>query len=152
MANEHCVTSPSRSGVFGTSTDHRVDTFTESVSFDQRLFAHDIAGSIAHAQMLADVGLITHDECRQLVATLETIRQEIAAGQFPLRVELEDIHMHIEQALIERLGDVGRKLHTGRSRNDQVSTATRLWIRDAVDRVDQRIVALQQAFLSRCDA
>jgi argininosuccinate lyase len=151
MANERCVTSPSRSGVFGKSTDHRVDTFTESVSFDQRLFAHDIAGSIAHAQMLADVGLIAHDECRQLVATLDTIHQELAAGQFPLRVELEDIHMHIEQALIERLGDVGRKLHTGRSRNDQVSTATRLWIRDAVDRVDQRIMALQRAFLSRCE-
>ena len=150
IANECCVTSPSRSGVFGTSTDHRVDTFTESVSFDQRLYAHDIAGSTAHAQMLADVGLISHDECQQLVAALETIRQELAAGQFPLRVELEDIHMHIEQALIERLGEVGRKLHTGRSRNDQVSTATRLWVRDALDRIDQRIVALQRAFVDRC--
>jgi argininosuccinate lyase len=121
------------------------------VSFDQRLFAHDIAGSTAHAQMLADVGLLSHDECRQIVETLATIRQEIAAKQFPLRVELEDIHMHIEQALIDRLGDIGRKLHTGRSRNDQVSTATRLWIRDAIDRVDQHLVELQQAFLSRCD-
>ncbi|MHB8971823.1 MAG: argininosuccinate lyase [Pirellulaceae bacterium] len=145
------MTSPSRSGVFGTSTDRRVDTFTESVSFDQRLYVHDIAGSTAHAQMLADVGLLSHDECRQIVEMLATIRQEIADKQFPLRVELEDIHMHIEQALIERLGEVGRKLHTGRSRNDQVSTATRLWIRDAIDRVDQLLVGLQQAFLSRCD-
>jgi argininosuccinate lyase len=151
IANERCVTSPSRSGVFGTSTDRRVDAFTESVSFDQRLFAHDIAGSIAHAQMLADVGLVSHDECRQIVEALQTIRQEIAEGQFPMRVELENIHMHIEQALIERLGDVGRKLHTGRSRNDQVSTATRLWIRDALDRVDARLMGLQRAFLSRCD-
>ena len=112
-SNQHCVTSPSRSGVFATSTDRRVDTFTESVSFDQRLYAHDIAGSIAHAQMLADVGLIPHDECGQLVAALETIRAGDRRGQLPLRVELEDIHMHIEQALIDRLGDVGRKLHTG---------------------------------------
>ena len=152
MVNERCVTSPSRSGVFGTSTDQRVDRFTESVSFDQRLYAHDIAGSIAHARMLADVGLISRDECQQLVVTLEAIGQELQAGTLPLRVELEDIHMHIEQALIERLGDVGRKLHTGRSRNDQVSTATRLWVRDAVDRVDQRLVALQRAFLGRCES
>ncbi len=146
-----CVTSPSRSGVFATSTDQRVDTFTESISFDRRLYAHDIAGSLAHAQMLADVGLITAAECQQLEAGLEAIGTEIRQGTFPLRVELEDIHMHIEQALIDRLGDVGRKLHTGRSRNDQVSTATRLWVREAIDRVDQRLLALQRAFVLRCD-
>ena len=80
MANERCVTSPSRSGVFGTSTDRRVEEFTESVSFDRRLYAHDIAGSIAHAQMLAKVGLISRDECAQMVAALDAIRQEIAPG------------------------------------------------------------------------
>ncbi len=142
---------PSRSGVFETSTDHRVDAFTESISFDRRLYAHDIAGSIAHAQMLADVGLITPDECQQLIHGLQAIGLEIQKDEFPWRVELEDIHMHIEQALIERLGDVGRKLHTGRSRNDQVGTATRLWIRDAIDRIDHRLVALQRAFVGRCD-
>lgn len=145
------MTSPSRSGIFQTSTDQRVDHFTESVSFDRRLCAHDIAGSIAHAQMLAEVGLISEAESRQLAETLQQIGQEIAEGRLPLRVELEDIHMHIEQALIDRLGDVGRKLHTGRSRNDQVSTATRLWIRDALDRVDQRLIGLQKAFVGRCD-
>lgn len=145
------VTSPSRSGVFSARTDHRVDEFTESISVDRRLYAHDIAGSVAHAQMLADVGLITGAECRQLVEGLQTIRAEIEDDRFRWRVELEDIHMHIEQALIERLGDVGRKLHTGRSRNDQVGTATRLWIRDALDRIDQRLVALQRAFVSRCE-
>ncbi len=144
------MTSPSRSGVFETSTDHRVDSFTESISFDRRLYAHDIAGSIAHAQMLADVDLISPQECQQLIDGLETIRLEIQEGQFPWRVELEDIHMHIEQALIERLGDVGRKLHTGRSRNDQVGTATRLWIRDAIDRIDQQLLGLQRAFVGRC--
>jgi argininosuccinate lyase len=128
-----------------------VDAFTASVDVDRRLYVHDIAGSIAHAQMLADVGLLTGQECCQLVEALTAIQQELADGTLPLRAELEDIHMHIEQALIERLGEVGRKLHTGRSRNDQVSTALRLWIRDALDRVDQRLVALQRALVTRCD-
>jgi argininosuccinate lyase len=145
------VASPSRSGVFQTSADSRVDQFTESVSIDKRLYAHDIAGSIAHARMLADVGLIEAGQCAQLVEQLQAIERQIAEDRFPLRVELEDIHMHIEDALIERLGDVGRMLHTGRSRNDQVSTATRLWIRDALDRVDRHLAALQRAFLDRCD-
>jgi argininosuccinate lyase len=138
--------------VFSKATDCRVERFTESVSFDHRLYAHDIAGSIAHAQMLAAVGLISGQECQQICDTLLQIRQDIEAGKFQFRTELEDIHMHIEQALIERLGDVGRKLHTGRSRNDQVATDLRLWIRDALDRVDERLVALQMAFAGRCDA
>lgn len=146
------MTSPSRSGVFATSTDRRVDLFTESISYDRRLYAHDIAGSVAHARMLADVELISRAECELLVAGLEEIREQIEKEEFPWRLELEDIHMHIEQALIDRLGEVGRKLHTGRSRNDQVGTATRLWTRDAIDRVDQKLVALQRAFLARCDA
>jgi argininosuccinate lyase len=145
------LASPSRSGVFQKATDRRVERFTESVSFDHRLYAHDIQGSIAHAQMLASVGLITEAECQQICQTLEAIRGEIAAGNFELRIELEDIHMHIEQALIDRLGDVGRKLHTGRSRNDQVSTDLRLWIRDALDRVDVRLLNLQTALVDRCD-
>jgi argininosuccinate lyase len=145
------LASPSRSGVFNKATDRRVERFTESVSFDHRLYAHDVQGSIAHAQMLAKVGLLSEDECRRICQTLTDIRDEIAAGSFELRTELEDIHMHIEQALIDRLGDVGRKLHTGRSRNDQVSTDLRLWVRDALDRVDARLVDLQKKFVGRCD-
>src|SRR3954470_16119452 len=145
------MSSPSRSGVFLAETDSRVQRFTESVSFDHRLYAQDIAGSIAHAQMLAKVGLISGAECEQICQTLDAIAGEIAAGTFPLRTELEDIHMHIEQALIERLGDVGRKLHTGRSRNDQVATDLRLWVRDALDRIDARLIELQKAFVGRCD-
>lgn len=145
------MSSPSRSGVFQASADRRVEQFTESVSFDKRLYAHDIAGSIAHAQMLADVGLIDAEHCAQLVDQLHVIEREIAEDRFPLRIELEDIHMHIEDALIERLGDVGRMLHTGRSRNDQVSTATRLWVRDALDRLDRQIVSVQRAFVERCE-
>jgi argininosuccinate lyase len=145
------MSSPSRSGVFSKQADRRVERFTESISFDHRLYAHDIAGSIAHAQMLVKVGLISAAECDQICQTLETIRGEIEAGKFTFRTELEDIHMHIEQALIERLGDVGRKLHTGRSRNDQVATDLRLWTRDALDRIDALLLELQRAFVGRCD-
>jgi argininosuccinate lyase len=138
-------------GVFAEATDQRVEKFTESVSFDQRLYAHDIRGSIAHAQMLAKVGLISQDEFAQIRAGLEEIQAEIEAGDFEFRTELEDIHMHIETALIDRLGDVGRKLHTGRSRNDQVSTDIRLWARDQIDLMIERIVYLQKAFVGRCE-
>ena len=122
------------------ATDRRVEQFTESVSFDRRLFAQDIAGSTAHALMLAKVGLITADECRLIEQTLGEIRREIEQGSFPFQTELEDIHMHVEKALTDRLGDVGRKLHTARSRNDQVSTDLRLWVRDAIDEVRQAAV------------
>ena len=146
------VTKKAWGGVFEVPTDRRVEEFTESVSFDRRLYAHDIAGSVAHAQMLAEVGLIGSDECQQIVQALDDIRREIEQGTFSFSAELEDIHMHIERALIDRLGDTGRKLHTGRSRNDQVSTDLRLWVREAIDRIDGRLVELQRAFVGRCDA
>ncbi len=137
-------------GVFQQPTDRRVEEFTESVSFDRRLYAQDIDGSLAHAQMLAKVGLIEPDECRQIEQALGEIRREIEQGRFSFRAELEDIHMHVERALIDRLGDVGRKLHTARSRNDQVATDLRLWVREAIDRLDNNIVDLQRAFVGRC--
>ncbi len=101
--------------------------------------------------MLAAVGLISETEARLIEATLQAIRLEIEEGRFEYHVELEDIHMHIEKELVGRLGDVGRKLHTGRSRNDQVATDLRLWVRDALDRVDGRLLQLQAAFVNRCD-
>ena len=138
-------------GVFQEATDRRVEEFTESVSFDRRLYAHDIQGSIAHAEMLTAVGLLADDECRQIVETLGQIRVEIEQGRFPFSIELEDIHMHIERALIDRIGDVGRKLHTARSRNDQVATDMRLWVRDAIDEIDRCLFNLQKSFVGRCD-
>jgi len=135
-------------GRFGERTDRRVEEFTESISLDRRLFEHDVRGSIAHAEMLAHVGLIAPDECRQIVRGLSEIRAEIAAGSFPFVLEREDIHMHVEAALIDRIGDVGRKLHTARSRNDQVATDVKLWARDALDRVDGRLEALQVALVA----
>ncbi|MGV3485218.1 MAG: argininosuccinate lyase [Planctomycetaceae bacterium] len=143
--------SPSRSGVFDAGTDERVQRFTESISFDARLYRQDIQGSLAHAQMLAKQGLITSAENDAIAKTLREIEGEIDRGEMQHRIELEDIHMHIEQTLIERLGDVGRKLHTARSRNDQVSTDLRLWVREALDRVDAKLEQLQLAFLGRCD-
>ncbi len=143
--------SPSRSGAFESAVDKRVERFTESISFDQRLYQHDIAGSIAHARMLADQKILTPQECGEIEKHLTEIQDELESGTFPIREELEDIHMNIEQALIDRIGDTGRKLHTGRSRNDQVATDLRLWVRDSIDRVDVLLKGLQKAFVGRCE-
>ncbi|MEX0586493.1 MAG: argininosuccinate lyase [Pirellulales bacterium] len=137
--------------MFDAAADARLQQFTESVSFDRRLYDHDITASIAHAEMLCEVGLLTADECRAIAQGLEQIRQEIAQNRLPLRAELEDIHMHVERALIDRLGDLGRKLHTARSRNDQVSTDLRLWVRERIDRLDALLRDLQQTFVARCE-
>lgn len=145
------MASPSRSGVFDSASDARLEQFCESISFDRRLYEVDIEGSAAHAQMLAVQGLITGNECDQILKSLVEIRSELDAGTLPMRTELEDVHMHVEQALIDRLGDVGRKLHTARSRNDQVSTDFRLWIRGQLDLVDELLTDLQRAFLGRCE-
>src|SRR4051794_839584 len=101
--------------------------------------------------MLAHVGLLTTEECQQIVRGLSDIRAEIEAGRFEFVLEREDVHMHVEAALIDRLGDVGRKLHTARSRNDQVATDAKLWVRDAIDRVDARLAALQRALLGAAE-
>jgi argininosuccinate lyase len=139
------------SGVFDEATDRRVEKFTESVSFDRRLYAHDIRASVVHAQMLAKQSLISAEECQQIEHALADIRQEIEQGTFRFTIELEDVHMHVERALIDRLGDVGRKLHTARSRNDQVATDLRLWVRAAIDELDARLLELQRAFVGRSE-
>ncbi|MCH7990228.1 MAG: argininosuccinate lyase [Planctomycetes bacterium] len=138
-------------GRFQKETDPRVEHFTESISFDARLANVDIRGSQAHAQMLAKVGLITDEECEQIVSHLDEICQQIERGEFPFRKELEDIHMHIESALIDRIGDVGRKLHTARSRNDQISTDLKLYVRDGIERIDALLSNLQTAFVLRAE-
>ncbi|MFN9267685.1 MAG: argininosuccinate lyase [Planctomycetaceae bacterium] len=136
-------------GRFSQATDPRVERFTESISFDARLAAVDIRGSQAHARMLAQVGLITASEAEQLCRALDEIAGEIGRGELPFDTALEDIHMHVETALIARLGDVGRKLHTGRSRNDQVATDLKLYVRDAIDLLDGLLHDLQVAFVER---
>ena len=134
-------------GRFSGGTDARVEQFTESISVDRRLYKHDIIASQAHARMLAEVGLIQPTEAGQICTALDEIATDIEAGRMEYSVSLEDIHTHIEKALIAKLGDVGRKLHTGRSRNDQVITDVRLWVRDAIDELDDRMEELQRAFL-----
>ena len=135
------------SGRFTEPTDSFVEAFTASVTFDRRLYRHDIAGSIAHARMLAHVGVLTHAECELIVKGLKEIEAEIDAGRFEWSTALEDVHMNIEARLIERIGDAGKKLHTGRSRNDQVATDLRLYLRDGIDDVNTAIRRLQEALL-----
>lgn len=134
-------------GRFSGETDNRVEAFTESISFDRRLYRHDIIASQAHARMLAEVGLLTAGEAQQIAAALDAIGAEIEKDTFAFSVKLEDIHTHIERALIEKLGDVGRKLHTGRSRNDQVATDVKLWVREAIDEISSRLEEMQRALL-----
>jgi argininosuccinate lyase len=134
-------------GRFTESTDAFVEAFTASIDFDQRLYRYDIAGSVAHASMLSHVGIITVDECRTIVAGLEDIQAEIERGDFAWSVELEDIHMNIEARLIERIGETGKKLHTGRSRNDQVATDLRLYLRDEIDDLCAALTRLQVALV-----
>jgi argininosuccinate lyase len=136
------------SGRFIGKTDRRVEEFTQSISFDHRLFNQDIQSSTAHAHMLVRVGLLTADECQEIVRVLSEIQAEFDAGRLPLDMEREDVHMHIEAALVAKLGDAGRKLHTARSRNDQVATDVKLWARAALDRIDARLIALQRSLVS----
>jgi argininosuccinate lyase len=147
IGKEQPVSQKTWGGRFTGQTDNRVEAFTESISFDQRLYREDIRASEAHAHMLAAVGLLPPTEAEQIVQALQAIAQDIEEEKFAYCIGLEDIHTHIERALIERLGDVGRKLHTGRSRNDQVVTDVKLWTRSALDEVDGQLVELQSAWL-----
>lgn len=133
MSNEDPATPKLWGGRFTEQTDEFVERFTASVSFDARLYRHDIMGSIAHARMLAHSGVLAQGESDTIVDGLEQIRREVASGEFVWSVALEDVHMNIEARLIELIGDVGKKLHTGRSRNDQIATDIRLYLRDEID-------------------
>jgi len=134
-------------GRFSEATDAFVEEFTASVGFDCRLYAQDIAGSIAHATMLAEVGVLTHAEADAITVGLQEIRAEIEAGGFEWSVAREDVHMNIEARLIGKIGETGKKLHTGRSRNDQVATDIRLWLRDAIDGLIAQIRHYQHGLL-----
>jgi argininosuccinate lyase len=134
-------------GRFTGGTDARVEAFTESISYDRRLYRHDSRASQAHARMLAAVGLLTATEAEQICESLDRIVARIDRGEFTFSTALEDIHTHIERALIDDLGDLGRKLHTARSRNDQVVTDVKLWVRDAIDATDGLLLLLQRSFV-----
>lgn len=134
-------------GRFKESTDEFVERFTASVSFDHRLYPYDIEGSIAHARMLQKAGILTPADATEIIGGLEGIRSDIERGAFDWQDALEDVHMNIEADLTRRIGDTGKKLHTGRSRNDQVATDIRLFVRHEIDRTAAIIDELQAALL-----
>lgn len=134
-------------GRFSEATDAFVAEFTASVNFDKRLYQHDIQGSIAHATMLAKVGVLSNSERDAIIDGLTAIKQEIETGKFEWRVDLEDVHMNIESRLTDRIGIAGKKLHTGRSRNDQVATDIRLYLRDEIDQTRAILRRLQTGLL-----
>ena len=129
-------------GRFAEPTDAFVARFTASVAFDRRLVHYDILGSIAHADMLRGIGVLDERQHRAVVDGLGAVRAEVERGEFSWRESLEDVHMNVEARLTELIGDAGKKLHTARSRNDQVATDLRLWLRDRIDAIDQRFSAL----------
>ena len=129
-----------------------VDEYTASIPFDWRLYPYDIAGSIAHARMLAKQGIIPDKEAETIIGALGAIKEEIAAGQFLFKAELEDIHMHIEARLMEKVGEVGGKLHTARSRNDQVALDMRLFAKDAIANTLVHLGEFQRALIALAEA
>ena len=141
------TTSTMWGGRFSEATDKFVAEFTASVNFDKRMATQDIAGSIAHATMLGECGIITKDESQKIVDGLNQVKGEIERGEFVWKVELEDVHMNVESRLTTLIGDVGKKLHTGRSRNDQVATDIRLYLRDETDKIVGLIHKLQTGLL-----
>ncbi|HAY45035.1 MAG TPA: argininosuccinate lyase [Gammaproteobacteria bacterium] len=134
-------------GRFHQDTNALVEAFTESISFDHRLSHYDIQGSIAHARMLEKVAVLTSEEANAIEKGLRKIDQEISNGDFEWSSQLEDVHMNIEAELTKRIGEAGKKLHTGRSRNDQVATDLRLYLRDVCDETDKLLTDLQTAII-----
>lgn len=140
------------SGRFSEPVAELVQKYTASVSFDYRLAAFDIQGSIAHATMLHSVGVLSASDLQAIQSGLTAILAQIEAGEFQWRIDLEDVHMNIERALTEKIGDAGKRLHTGRSRNDQVATDIRLWLRAQLDTLQNLMAELHVALLDLAEA
>jgi argininosuccinate lyase len=134
-------------GRFSGETDKQVADFTQSIDVDAHLYKYDIAGSIAHAEMLAAQQIIPEKDAEQIISGLKAIQNRIEAGEFQFDPELEDVHMNIESALTDEIGEVGARLHTGRSRNDQIATDERLWLREEIDELMRLVVNLQRALV-----
>ncbi len=141
MTNKNDIEKPWQ-GRFSEPTDKFVEAFTASVTFDKRLYKHDIAGSTAHARMLGECGILSKDEVETICRGLQNILQQIEDDKFEWSIKLEDVHMNIEAQLTTLIGDTGKKLHTGRSRNDQVATDVRLYLREEIDTCKQLLLNL----------
>ncbi len=135
-------------GRFNEPTDAFVQRFTASIQFDQRLYRHDIQGSIAHATMLETAGVLSAEERDTIIAGLKEVQADIEAGRQEWSIPLEDVHMNVESALTQKIGITGKKLHTGRSRNDQVATDIRLWLRDEIDAIAAELTRLQTGMVA----
>src|SRR6202522_401008 len=136
-------------GRFGSGPDPLMEEINASIDVDRHLYREDIAASKAHAAMLAKTGIITAQDAKRIAHGLDTILSEIETGQFTFKRALEDIHMNVESRLSELVGPAAGRLHTARSRNDQVATDFKLWVRDALDRHERQLQALQQALLNQ---
>src|SRR3954468_1110526 len=139
------------SGRFKEPVDERVKRFSASVDFDRRLARHDIAGSLAHARMLAAAGIIAKRDLTAIERGLARIRREIDDGHFEWSLEAEDVHLNIERRLTALVGEAGKRLHTARSRNDQVATDLRLWLREEIDATDQLLIGLMRALIGQAE-
>ncbi|MEN9904789.1 MAG: hypothetical protein RLZZ555_1354, partial [Pseudomonadota bacterium] len=135
------------SALFSEPMSELVKRYTASVFFDQRLWQADIAGSLAHAEMLAAQGIIGADDFAAIERGMAQIRSEIESGAFEWKLDLEDVHLNIEARLTQLVGDAGKRLHTGRSRNDQVATDVRLWLRSEIDVISGLLTELQRALV-----
>jgi argininosuccinate lyase len=135
------------SALFSEPMSELVQRYTASVAFDRRLWKADIAGSLAHAQMLAAQAIIGSDDLAAIERGMQQVRQEIESGRFEWKLELEDVHLNIEARLTQLVGDAGKRLHTGRSRNDQVATDVRLWLRDEIDGLAPLLREMQRALV-----
>jgi argininosuccinate lyase len=140
-----------RGGRFGEAADRGAQAFTASLPFDHRLWPYDLQGSEAWARALATSGVLTQAELDAILGGLGTVRGELESGSFPFRIELEDVHMNIEQRLIETIGPVGGKLHTGRSRNDQIAVDMRLWLRDEIAAIQAALREAQAALVEQAE-
>ena len=138
-------------GRFTEATNELVEEFTASIPYDWRLYPYDIAGSMAHAAMLAKTGIITKKESARIIRGLEDVLREIASDKFSFSIELEDIHMNIEHRLMEKIGPVGGKLHTARSRNDQVALDIRMYLRDEIEEIHELLRGLQTVIVGLAD-
>jgi len=139
------------SGRFAEPVSERVQRYTASVGFDQRMAQQDIRGSIAHARMLRSVGILSQADLTKIERGMRTISREIADGRFKWSLEAEDVHLNIERRLTALVGDAGKRLHTGRSRNDQVATDIRLWLRDEIDEIVALLAALQASLIGQAE-
>jgi argininosuccinate lyase len=151
-SNQFDTKSAAWSALFSEPMSELVQRYTASVGFDRRLWRADIAGSLAHAEMLAAQGIVSADDLAAIRRGLAQIGEDIEAGRFEWRLDLEDVHLNIEARLTALVGDAGKRLHTGRSRNDQVATDVRLWLRDEIDAIGALLAQLQRALVEVADA